>query len=340
MRLRLALPAAAVLAVALAPSAARADDVEVELTSKPPPQPSDPALVLKVNRPVKAAKLSLTAPDGRKLERTAGPLAKGKRHAFPLDAAPGTTRLQGSLAVTFQDGGTGELPLDFEVKVWRPLSIEAPEERLRLGKGELDVKLSAPAGKCEYRVAFDGKDERHGWTRFAGEPAGTWLTVSWPTHGEADVVLRILLTCYDADDNFISLELFPWKLAIPHEDVNFASGRADIEAGEAPKLDAALEAIDTAVRRYGKVVKVKLYVAGHTDTVGDAGSNRALSLARARAIAGYFRKKGVKIPIFTAGFGEDQPAVPTPDETDERRNRRAEYILAVQPPARAAWSGL
>jgi outer membrane protein OmpA-like peptidoglycan-associated protein len=94
------------------------------------------------------------------------------------------------------------------------------------------------------------------------------------------------------------------------------------------------------VRRYGKVVDVKLYVSGHTDTVGDNGSNQALSENRARAIAGVFRKRCVKAPIFYMGAGEDEPAVDTPDNTDEPRNRRAKYILGVEPPTSARWTKL
>jgi hypothetical protein len=39
------------------------------------------------------------------------------------------------------------------------------------------------------------------------------------------------------------------------------------------------------------------------------------------------------VPVFYEGFGEESPAVPTPDETAEAGNRRAEYIIAVEDPA-------
>ena len=74
-------------------------------------------------------------------------------------------------------------------------------------------------------------------------------------------------------------------------------------------------------------MKLRLYVAGHTDTVGPSAKNRTLSLARAEAIGRYFRTKGLDIPIVVAGFGEDVPKVPTPDNTDNRANRRADYVL-------------
>ncbi|HEY0840136.1 MAG TPA: OmpA family protein, partial [Vulgatibacter sp.] len=207
-------------------------------------------------------------------------------------------------------------------------------------EGTLSFTTTGVVDRCEYDVLFDGKEPRRGAARFGGAAPGTRLTLSWPPHGADDVVLKIHFVCHDPDGFFAPMTTHPWSLTIPHEEVIFASGKADIAPAERPKLDEALEKIATAIRRYGKVIEIKLYVAGHTDTVGDAGSNRTLSVARARAIANYFRSKGVRIPIHFAGFGEEQPAVPTPDETDEPRNRRADYVLKVEPPSAGSWSKL
>jgi hypothetical protein len=46
------------------------------------------------------------------------------------------------------------------------------------------------------------------------------------------------------------------------------------------------------------------------------------------------------VPIAFAGFGEDVPKVKTPDETDERANRRADYVLGPvggAPPFKGAY---
>jgi len=99
-----------------------------------------------------------------------------------------------------------------------------------------------------------------------------------------------------------------------------------------------------------RFIKMKLYIAGHTDTVGGEAKNRKLSLARAMSIAKYFRTKGLALPIMVAGFGEDVLKVKTPQQTDERANRRADYVIgpaAGAPPfkgpylkARADWKQL
>ena len=333
------LPFLAALALLLPPLAASADDIEVGLIGKALVGKDKPALVLKANKAVKRAHAKLEGA-GRTFHLRSDGIKAGRSVDLTFDAPKGTHRYSGTLTVEFVDGTGGEMPLSFDATVGGPPKLEVPYERLDLKASSLELAMDASAGKCEYEVLFDGKPDRTGVREFGGEAPGTWLRVGWQPHGADDVVLRIGLTCFDRDGYYTKLELFPWKLAIPHEDVTFATGKAEIEPAEAPKLDRALADIDTAIRRYGRVIKVRLFVAGHTDTVGDHESNRALSRARAQAIAAYFRKHGVSVPILYAGFGEDRLAVSTPDETDERQNRRAEYTISVEEPIRTSWTKL
>jgi len=153
-----------------------------------------------------------------------------------------------------------------------------------------------------------------------------------------------------SDGAATNLELIPWSVVIEHEDVNFKTDSAVIEASETKKLDASLAEIRDVVKRAGRFMKLNLYIAGHTDTVGASAKNRRLSVARAQAIGSYFRRKGLTIPIVVAGFGEDVLKVQTGDNVDERANRRADYVLgpASAPPpfkgpyrkARATWARL
>jgi outer membrane protein OmpA-like peptidoglycan-associated protein len=132
--------------------------------------------------------------------------------------------------------------------------------------------------------------------------------------------------------------------------VNFATDSAVIEPSETKKLDASVTKIEEIIKRSEKFLKMRLYIAGHTDTVGPPAKNRKLSLDRALAIGQYFKKKGIAVPIVVAGFGEDVLKVKTPDNTDERANRRADYVLGPAggaPPfkgpylkARAEWRPL
>jgi outer membrane protein OmpA-like peptidoglycan-associated protein len=57
-----------------------------------------------------------------------------------------------------------------------------------------------------------------------------------------------------------------------------------------------------------------------------------LSRRRAQAIAAWFLKSGLTIPVAYEGFGETALLVETKDEVDEPRNRRVDYILSVEDP--------
>ena len=90
---------------------------------------------------------------------------------------------------------------------------------------------------------------------------------------------------------------------------------------------------------------VRLFIAGHTDTVGGSADNRKLSLDRARAIAAWFRDRGLPLPIAYAGFGEDALKVKTRRQHRQAANRRADYIVGVEEPmvargVRADWHTL
>src|SRR4030095_3584711 len=95
------------------------------------------------------------------------------------------------------------------------------------------------------------------------------------------------------------------------------------------KIEEALNKDAAAGRMHAGIT---LYIAGHTDTVGSGAHNFKVSQDRARSIAGWFRKRGVKIPISYEGFGETTPVVKTADNIDEVRNRRADYVLSDGPP--------
>jgi outer membrane protein OmpA-like peptidoglycan-associated protein len=146
--------------------------------------------------------------------------------------------------------------------------------------------------------------------------------------------MKLELRVVDAGGLGTTVHLTPWTVAIPHEEVNFATDSALIEEAERPKLDAALARIAAEVEKAKKLsVKCSLFVAGHTDTVGTREHNLKLSVDRAQSIASYFRKRGLGVPIAYEGFGEERPKVKTPDETDERANRRADYVLSADPPS-------
>ena len=160
--------------------------------------------------------------------------------------------------------------------------------------------------------------------------AGQKVPVPWK-QGKGRI-MRINVKAWDSDNFYGEIELFPWKLSIPHEEIHFVTGSAEIPPKEEHKLFSSYKEISNAIQKYGSLAKLRLFIAGHTDSVGDSASNRVLSQKRARSIGKWFRKKGIKISIMAAGLGEDDLLVETPDNTDEIRNRRAEYVVSVDSP--------
>ncbi len=213
-----------------------------------------------------------------------------------------------------------------------PLRVTVDKAKVDLEKHTLEVRMSREASLVKIEV-FDGNEsmlasEEHD---FHGQPANTPLVVTWAPSG-SEPVGRIDVWGHDAFGYYAGVRIVPWSLSIPHEDVNFATGKADIAESEQPKLEASLQAIREAFAKHEKLGTITLFVAGHTDTVSSSQYNLQLSLKRARAIAKWFRTHGLKIPVSYHGFGESSLLVQTDDEVDEPRNRRADYVLAIDPP--------
>jgi outer membrane protein OmpA-like peptidoglycan-associated protein len=208
-----------------------------------------------------------------------------------------------------------------------PFKVSYDADHLDLDKHELQFKPSKPVTDATLVVfGEDGKQLGTGEAKYTSAAADSWQSITW-TQPDGARVMTMKLRVAGVDGLATNVELVPWSVVIDHEDVSFATDSAAITADEAQKLDTSLGKVAEIVKRSGKFMKMQLWVAGHTDTVGPGDKNRKLSLARAQAIGGYFKKHGLAIPVVVAGFGEDVLKVKTADETDERANRRADYVL-------------
>ncbi|UPY37360.1 OmpA family protein [Sediminicoccus sp. KRV36] len=105
--------------------------------------------------------------------------------------------------------------------------------------------------------------------------------------------------------------------------VIFATGSQAIT----PQAGAALTALGRALIS-PELRPFRFRIEGHTDTVGDAGLNMALSQRRAESVRNYLLKAFPIAPsrLVAVGFGEDQLLVPTGDNTPEPRNRRVQVV--------------
>jgi outer membrane protein OmpA-like peptidoglycan-associated protein len=311
-----------------------------------------PVLVIRAVQPVTDLRLELERDDGKRFTVQRGSLAKRQAVMLPIgDGAAGKAVYKGTLSARVAgEPQRWSSDLALETLVRAPIKVSYDIDHLDLDNHVLQFKLSRPAQAAELTViGEDGKDLGAGSATYKHEPPGTWLPISW-TQPPGARVMMMKLRVVAADGLATNLELVPWSVAIEHEEVNFAVDSAVIEPGEAAKLDAGLAKITEIRKRSERFLKMKLYVAGHTDTIGTSASNRKLSQGRARAIATYFRRSGLALPIAFAGFGEEVLKVKTSDQTDERGNRRVDYVLgpaAAPPPfkgpylkARAEWKQL
>ena len=72
---------------------------------------------------------------------------------------------------------------------------------------------------------------------------------------------------------------------------------------------------------------MKIFVEGHTDTVGSSNYNYGLSKKRANFIKEYLLKRNLKNNIQIKAYGESRLLMITEDEVKEKKNRRAELYL-------------
>lgn len=301
--------------------------VELQIITNIVEGQGEAGLLLIANEAVKEAELRVLTPEGERDFRS-GEIAKGGRKLIAIPQKAGRVSYSGRLIVTFENGETGETPLNFELNVLEGLKIAVNEELLDLSSRKAAFSASRPLSRVEYSILADTGDILDSgeidYKNRERKPDDVYL-FSW---GGADgTVIRIDLTAYDLHNTYSKLELSPWFVDVEHEEVNFPTGSDRILPEEAPKLDRAYEHLREAIRKYGRLVRLNLYIVGYTDSVGKPDYNLKLSGKRARSIARYMKKKGFRFPIFYQGFGEEVLAVPTADETDELKNRRALYLL-------------
>ncbi len=330
MRSRLTRGTIAAAFLCLPATAALADPVEVELVGQVLAG-QKPLVTVLARTDVRDVHLDLVrsgcAPTG--VHERIGRIAAGRSGRFPLDQPAGRCHYEGTLTARI-GGQEASMHLEFDAEV-----AEAP--RVALAEGGLDlpartVHLTFNRQADHARVVVRGDDGRSAGAAdepLGGAAAGEPFTARVPGAGTP---LSIEVTVFDPDGLHGGLVLYPWFLEIPHEEVEFPTGSAQIPASQAGKLAESVARILIALHRVGGAAPLRLFVVGYTDTVGPREGNQALSEARARSIGLWLRAHGVHLPILTAGFGEEALAVATPDETPEARNRRAEYILAVEPP--------
>ena len=276
---------------------------------------------------LREATLHLSRAGGWEHGEAFGVMHRGQRRRVEFDQPAGTYGYRGRLEGINESGQTLSFDFTFDVTVVPGLQIEILLDRVDLGQGVVPLRVNRPVQRVELEVRGEGNRRLLRTSQDFGGRQGE-LVVRYEPRGE---VMNLELTVHDEDGFWESVILEPFWVEIPHETVNFRTGSAAIDSSEEPKLRDTLGNLRQLMNENNHM-DLRLYIAGYTDTVGSAESNRRLSERRARAIGQWFRDNGLSIPIFYQGFGQDALAVETPDETEEAANRRALYILGNAPP--------
>ena len=103
--------------------------------------------------------------------------------------------------------------------------------------------------------------------------------------------------------------------------IYFKTGSADLAADSKPLLESIVQ----IARR---CPKLRIQVAGHTDSSGDPAANRVLSDGRAKSVVRYLTGAGIAADRFEAvGYGDTKPVAPNDSAWNQSRNRRIAFSV-------------
>ena len=284
--------------------------------------------------------------DGHRQTEELGDLNAGDARPIVIEQPPGRFDYSTTIRTEAADGQWITMDFDFQVVVSSPVELEVDllRDEVDLDAAVVPVVINQPVDRVEVEVLDkNGMPLVRVEDDYSGQSGR--LDIRWEPRGEPAVVR---LTLHYGGGAWYRFTLRPFWIEIPQQIINFETGSATIAEGEGEKLIATRDRIREALADVEEEFRgeMQLYVAGYTDTVGSAANNLALSTRRARALARWFRDNGVDMPIYYQGFGQEVLAVDTPDQTEERRNRRARYLLGNAPPPtseqypRANWQRL
>lgn len=291
-----------------------------------------PAIIVTPGETITSLSGTMAREDGQKVALSARNIAGGSKHKLTVRQEAGTVfRYDGVITINWAAGDTSKHKFSFTLARMNKIKLDLKPENIDLDARHMSFTLNNPAKMCELTiVGQDGQPLKTIKRALGAAKAGSVLSVDWP---EIADVLYMDIKVYDLGDYWTGMRLTPFAIE-GSINIEFDSGKWDIRPSEEPKLKEKIAEINDLMRKFGKSgLQANLYIAGFTDTVGDAGSNRRLSNNRARSIGSWFRSHGLRMPIFYQGFGEDVLAVDTPDNSDEQRNRRVLFVFSSATPS-------
>ncbi len=99
------------------------------------------------------------------------------------------------------------------------------------------------------------------------------------------------------------------------------------DSGKASFKPKTIETLNKVVAILIEYPTAEFDVEGHTDSVGSAKFNMALSQKRAEAVVNYLKEHGVKCKLNAKGYGETKPIASNRTRAGRAKNRRVEINL-------------
>ncbi|HPV04452.1 MAG TPA: OmpA family protein [Myxococcota bacterium] len=306
--------------------AAVQDDFEVEVIDRALGGDDQPGLVFHGIRQIRNIRLTVAVDDGRKMEFSRPELNGGETWKVNWRQIPGRVTYRADFIA---EGMSESISVEFTAIVANPFDISVNESEIDLDAGKIGFSTSGQVRNVQLLLFAPDDSELLAIERplmFEGVQKPFEFQ---PPSGEIGLVKLVAM-----DDKGFSrnVSFTPYSVPVPHDEVNFEFGKAEIRASEERKLHAVVEGTEKALSTLGKQIRFKLFVAGYTDTVGSHESNFELSRKRAAAIASWLKAHGVRLPVCSHGFGETVLAVETPDNTPEEKNRRTIFVISGQAP--------
>ncbi len=195
---------------------------------------------------------------GRTIRLRSGKIMLGSRKVLSFKHAVGTRKWKAEFSVVTSGGEKGSFTLSFETTVFPAIAMKIMKKDVNLEEHYLELTLNQPAGKVDLQVVGDnGKQVYKDATQFDGESAGTRLRVEWEQPAGV-AVLKLNIRAWSVFGFWTGMEVTPFEIEIPHEDVVFGTGKWAITPEQAPKIDRTLSLLAEKIKRYGGLVKLQL----------------------------------------------------------------------------------
>jgi OOP family OmpA-OmpF porin len=102
----------------------------------------------------------------------------------------------------------------------------------------------------------------------------------------------------------------------------------EFDVGRSSLRPESLSTLDAATKVFAQYPDVRLRISVHTDNLGQAADNRALSGRRANALRDYLIDRGIAAGRVEArGAGQEEPIASNANEAGRAANRRVEFSL-------------